>query len=98
MAIVTATTQTCGFVIAAKFGVTRIDLNSSKDFGTGKETKCSFAIAKELPVDIKNSFNNTPKITATSAPGTNFSLFKNGTLSQEIKTASEIAEIKTAPK
>ncbi|MNR09953.1 hypothetical protein D3C85_1261790 [compost metagenome] len=98
MAMVTPTTHTCGFVTAAKFGVIRIDLNSSKDFGTGKETKCSFAIANELPVEIKTSFKTIPAITAISAPGTNFNFFKKGTFSQAINITNETNEITTAPK
>ncbi|MNE26124.1 hypothetical protein D3C80_1194750 [compost metagenome] len=98
MAIVIATIQTCGFATAVKSGVIIIDLKSSKDFGTGKETKCSFAIAKVLPVDTNISFKTTPAITATKAPGTSFILFKNGTLSQANKITNETAETTTAPK
>jgi len=44
-AIVMATIQTVGLVIAAKFGVTIMALNSSKFVGTGNETKYLLVIS-----------------------------------------------------
>ena len=89
MAMVKPTIHTFGLVIPEKLGVTIICLNSSRLEGTGKETKCSFAIANELPDAIKNSFKTTPKITAINAPGINFNFFKKENLSQAIKIARD---------
>ena len=97
MAMVSPTIQTFGLVIPEKSGVTMICLNSSIDEGTGKETKCSLAMANELPDEMKSSFNITPRITAISAPGINFNFLKKGTLSQAIRMVKEMAAITIDP-
>ena len=84
MAMVNPITQTLGLVKPEKLGVTMICLNSSNEEGIGNETKCSFAIANELPETVKISFKTTPSITATSAPGINFNFLRKGTLSHII--------------
>ena len=97
IAMVNPTIQTFELVNPDKFGVVKIFLNSLKLLGIGKLTKCSFPMANELPVLIKNSFKTTPKITATSAPGINFNFFRNGNLSHNIRINKDIIVIIIAP-
>ncbi|MNT67014.1 hypothetical protein D3C72_2051260 [compost metagenome] len=73
IAMVAPTIQTLGFVNPLISGKVIIFLKSSSDCGTGKFTRCFSVIAKELPDILKNSFNKIPAITATNAPGNNFS-------------------------
>ena len=79
IAMVAPTIQTLGFVNPLMSGNVIIFLKSSSDCGTGKFTRCFSLIAKELPDILKNSFSKIPAITATNAPGSNFSFLRTET-------------------
>src|SRR6218665_50609 len=97
MAIVAPVIQTLGLVNPLKSGKVTRFLNSSKVVGTGRFTKCSGEIAKELPEILKNSLIKIPAITATKAPGSNFSLLSIVILSHANKIPIDINVTMMAP-
>ena len=95
IAIVAPKIQTFGLVNPEKSGKVTRFFKSSADWGTGRFTKCSFAISNDVP--LNSSLSAIPATTATNAPGSIFNFLRTETLSQVSKMARETKVTIIAP-